>query len=758
MTTKSYVQHTNYQPWGALEPAVLRKVGTFLDKLATNHEAPGLHIEPMVQPKDRRVRTGKVDKGLRAVLFRLDANGRPAYVYVGTFEHDAAISLARRTRLEYHAPTGATQIFIDAEVTETDGERDLPPVVIPPEPDPDPAPPAVPTRSNPLAARHVVVMEAMERLRLDETFVLAALAAPDDVAMLEVLVDGPPWQGEVLNDLAAGYSIEHVIEKLSLDEKVDVPEDASEDERLLKGFEHPAARMQFAILDGQPDEFRRAIEAGDFDTWKVFLHPQQRKLVDGRWGGAFRISGGAGTGKTVVLVHRAVSLARSEPGSRIVATTFTTTLAEALGESISSLDADVQHARNLGGVGIHVAGPDSMANAAIRVVGPEAERRGMAAVFGTPGAFPPAPETESEARAAWDNAARAAAAAGLDGDAATPSFLSDEYLAVVLPQRITTLEGYLRAARKGRGISLNRAKRTAVWQGIAAYRAEGRANGKLSWAERLHVAAAALDAFAEAGGGRLADHVLVDEGQDLHEGHWKFLRALVAEGPDDLFIAEDSQQRIYGRPVVLGQLGIRIVGRSRRLNLNYRTTRENLGFALKALRGLEVLDVDGESLGEEHATSARSGPAPSVVQADNEAAEHEAIADALRAWVDDPAADGNGRRLGEAAVLVYSAAEVQRVLRALELHGIKGRTHQEPQGTDTVSVLTMHRAKGLEFRFVAIPGLGSGSRLGRAAVGGTEAERAAEASTRRSLVYVAATRARDVLVVTHNGEISTILG
>ena len=93
----------------------------------------------------------------------------------------------------------------------------------------------------------------------------------------------------------------------------------------------------------------------------------------------------------------------------------------------------------------------------------------------------------------------------------------------------------------------------------------------------------------------MADHVLVDEGQDLGPAHWQLLRALVGEHADDLFIAEDSHQRIYGQRVVLSQFGIRIVGRSQRLTLNYRTTAQNLAYAITVLEGGNVRRPGGGS-------------------------------------------------------------------------------------------------------------------------------------------------------------------
>lgn len=134
--------------------------------------------------------------------------------------------------------------------------------------------------------------------------------------------------------------------------------------------------------------------------------------------------------------------------------------------------------------------------------------------------------------------------------------------------------GYLRVRRAGRGVALDRGKRAAVWKVIESYRAKARALESTDFFEKAEIAAAWLDGS----GDRPFDHVIVDEAQDLAPSRLKLLRSLVAEGPNDLFICEDSHQRIYGQKVVLSHVGINVRGgRSRRLTLNYRTTAQNLG-------------------------------------------------------------------------------------------------------------------------------------------------------------------------------------
>ena len=142
-------------------------------------------------------------------------------------------------------------------------------------------------------------------------------------------------------------------------------------------------------------------------------------------------------------------------------------------------------------------------------------------------------------------------AAALPAALRSTQFLAAEYAQVVLANRITSREAYYKVRRPGRGVALDRAKRAAVWDVIEAYRAQARIAGSVDFPEAATIAAVHLRRVADMGAQYVADHVLVDEGQDLGPAHWQLLRALAGEHADDLFIAEDSYQRIYGQRVVL---------------------------------------------------------------------------------------------------------------------------------------------------------------------------------------------------------------
>jgi len=324
----------------------------------------------------------------------------------------------------------------------------------------------------------------------------------------------------------------------------------------------------------------------------------------------------------------------------------------------------------------------------------------------------------------------------------------------VLANRITTLEQYAKVARPGRGVRLSRAQRIAVWNLIDAYHRQSEMDETLSFPEILALAAEALKARAESGEGYVADHVIVDEAQDLHATHWALLRALVAEGQNDLFIAEDSHQRIYGSPVVLGRFGIKIVGRARRLTLNYRTTAQNLAFAVDVLSGAQYTDLEQGAEKTSDYRSARTGPEPEMIPCENQTAELQTVADKIKAWLNDEDVVPES-----IAVLTRSQEERDRFVRGLGERGVKVRAVDRSAATPGQPlVMTMHRAKGMEFSRVILSGADDKHVPSPAALRNIPEEERAEALLReRSLLYVASSRARDALVVTWSGKRSELL-
>ncbi|MBU8827095.1 3'-5' exonuclease [Mycolicibacterium goodii] len=728
---------SNSKGMSKLDGSIKNKVYDFFEKLAADDTQPSLHIEPLHAAIDPRVRTGRVDLHYRAVLFRVDdKSSGPTYIYMGTWGHDDAIKLAERATLRVNPINGTLEGLIgDSAPAEPVRE----PAVALPSPKPV---------LSYLAGVGYTLADLTERLGIDPELAVKAMEAPDESALLEVAAEGLEWEGSALLELATGIAIETIRENHGfVDKPVDTLLDG--DQQIIAALERPASRMQFAYIEDN-EELRRVIEGGDFAAWRTFLHPEQRKYVESDFSGAFRLSGGAGTGKTVVAIHRARRLARNNPEARIVLTTFNATLAQGLKTDLKALDPGVRIADKPGDPGVYVGGIDALGRDVLHRAG-DGAAAACERVFGHVFEFG-SKRTSSDV--IWREVVQSVDS-GLDTKLATPVFLEGEYVAVVLANRVTSLEQYAKVARPGRGVRLSRPQRIAVWKLIEAFRRRSQMDESVSFPEVLALAAEALRVRAERDGTYLADHVIIDEAQDLHATHWALLRALVAEGPNDLFIAEDSHQRIYGSPVVLSRFGVKIVGRSRRLTLNYRTTAQNLHFAVSVLSGAEYRDLEQGEESTSDYRSARNGPAPELISCSDLAGELEAVATKIKSWLVE-----DGVEPESIAVLTRSQDERDRFVRGLGERGVSARAVDKNVPTPGQPlVMTMHRAKGMEFSRVILAGADEKHVPLPATLRNVPEEERAEALLReRSLLYVASSRARDALVVTWSGKKSELLG
>ena len=617
---------------------------------------------------------------------------------------------------------------------------------------------AAPGRDHALTWPEGLSVETLrDELGIDVRLGAAALAATCESQLLDLAITARvAWQGEALLALATGSTIADIRKDFELLRPQDVAP-APTDADIIAGLHRRAARTEFAWLETDED-LRRAIEGLTFAQWQLFLHPQQRALVDRRTNGPMRISGGAGTGKTVVTVHRAAALAERDIAAgdevRILLTTYTRNLADDLRRQVARLAPTLLFTERIGEPGLLVSGLDRVARAVLQRAG-ESIAQTAEQVIGRPRArVLTLPDSKNnpwyEALALMGNE--------LPEGLRSADFLESEYELVVLPQRITTLRQYLRVRRPGRGVALDRGKRAVVWKAIESYRDRSAALDVTSFSEQLALAAAWLDHEAARGAPRPFRHVLVDEAQDLTPAHLQLLRALVETGPDDLFLAEDSHQRIYGRKITLSHYGIQVRGRARRLTRNYRTTRQNLDLAFEILDPGTYEDMEGRA--EEHRyVSPRSGPEPLLIHANDRAREIEEAAALIDLWLEEDRDAGEESAPETIAVLVRDRYQRDAVVTGLAQQGIEVRpVDREAVGRGRPVVMTMHRAKGLEFRKVLLFDVSADSiprslRDQRY----SEADRTDALLRERSLLYVAATRARDQLAISWSGRESPLL-
>jgi superfamily I DNA/RNA helicase len=722
------------------DKTVKAKIMTFLQKLQEDDTSVGLHIEKMNNAVDQRARTGRVDLALRAVLYRIDtADSEAVYVYAGTWPHDVAIERARSRQLRVNPVNGIAELI---EVSAPEAVADVVPHY---------SQPGTSLEGEPFLQNLGYSAADLTSLGFDESTALALLQAISEDGLFAI-AEGfeNQWQESVVLGLAVGDTLEKIKADLALDQtppSEDSPDQVEdEDKRILASFRHPASQMQFTLVENN-EELRRVLEDGDFGAWRVFLHPEQRKYATQTYNGPFRLSGGAGTGKTVVLLHRSQHLQSLNPSSKIVLTTFTKALAGNLQRDLERLDPGVTLADDLGKAGVLVRGIDALA-AAVKDAAGTSFAVAASDVFGV--AIEQAHSVHAN-RDGWREAIDDVDPS-LPEALLTPTFFEAEYLQVILPNVVTNSEQYASTRRPGRGVALDRAKRVLVWSVVEQYRKRARLFGQVSFAEVAEISAAWLRSRSESAAS-LADHILVDEGQDLVPSHWRLIRALVVPGTNDVFIAEDTHQRIYGQHVVLSRYGLKITGRSRRLTLNYRTTEQNLRYAMRILEGGTYIDGDNETEGVAGYRSARRGPEPQRMPAKNDYEQFTNIAELVQEWLEA------GVEPGTIAVLARSNNRAKHVQDALAQHGVSAEllTNAKSHLTRPV-VLTMHTSKGMEFSRVVLFDVSDGSIPLPWALQEYAPEEMDDALLReRSLLYVAASRARDELVVSWKGTPSSLL-
>lgn len=735
----------------------------FIEKLKHDPSSPGLHIEPVKNAQDPRVRTGRVTQKYRAVLFEVQGKEDKNFIFLDVLNHDDAYALAMSKQLRINPVSGVLEI---ADVEAADGvsaaEREA----------------EIESRAKQRAAEIVAQQQAQQEqqrigsgeavqpqaqatcaevlqqagigkqeleteLGLSAATVAAVFSGVGVDEIADVLPPAPAWEADAITGLLAGMSIEDVQQDLGLK-----AEAGDSDEALLTALESPATQMEF-VVDPSEEELQDIISTGSFDDWRIFLHPSQRHAVEAKHKGSARVVGGAGTGKTVVVVHRTKHLLEQNPQARILLTTYTRKLADSLKVQMNLLYPAFPEAATQGAPGLWINGIDQLIQRVLENSREDERKRAIEAAFGiAPTRMQTHTITNRDIETSWEDAATLAIDS-LPTEKRHPVFLGQELTQVVLAQGITDEKSYLRANRAGRGTKLNRSERKAVWRVMATFMKKCVDESYYTF-EMKAVIAAEIMAQREQ---PFFDHVLIDEAQDFHPGHWRFLRACTAVGENDIFLAEDSHQRIYGQRVVLSRFGIETRGRAtNRLRLNYRTTAQNLAYASAILEGQEWVDSEEEMDNLVGYRSARRGPAPVLVHAQDPADEIEKVVPYLKAWMEDDTAT--------IGLLTRSNWRCNQIATQLGELGLKVNTKQDATtaARSQLSALTMHNAKGLEFTHVALLDVGSAAIPQRFAMQGlAKAEQDDALLRERALLYVAASRARDQLLISVVGEPSELL-
>ncbi|NUK70357.1 AAA family ATPase [Streptomyces lunaelactis] len=702
--------NTFWESFDALEKPVKAGVRKAMAKfqqltVAEMHADKGLHLESVDKARDPRMRTIRINDFWRGVVLAPD-DGSDTFLLLKVVPHDDAYTWAARRLYTVNTATRGLEVRNVVALEQLT--------------------PALEKAANEAPALLFASYSdtVLRELGIDDQVLKAVRTIVDRPQLDAFGTLLPEDQFEVLTFLAEGFNPDEVYrDVVAVRRPVHATPEPTED--LAAAIANTSSRI---TLITEPDELAEILEK-PFAAWRVFLHPSQRRLAYRvSYKGPAQVSGGPGTGKTVVALHRVKHLLSRSPGTRVLLTTYTNALAAALRENLALLlDDEAQLAR------VDVTTVNAYAHRIMRELG---GRR-------------PSPIGDQEERHIWQKVGKQL---GLPW---TEQFLSQEYRHVILAQDLRSGEDYLAATRRGRGTALGPLKRAQLWRAVESFKAALVAKGASTHLQVCDEAARLLDGADRATHGYA--HVVVDEAQDLHPAQWRVLRAAVESGPDDLFITGDPHQRIYDSHVSLGSLGISVTGRSSRLRINYRSTEEILVWSTGILDDAPVEDLSGD--GGDSLRGYRSllhGRRPHVSGRASEQAEITALVERIEGWI------AQGIRPAEIAVCTRFNVLLDKVRDRLEAAGVLAvKVKDNPgAGVDGVRLATMHAMKGLEFRCVAVIGVTAGAVPFAREITPAEVDRIQHESDllrERCVLFVACTRAREALHVSWSGAASPFL-
>jgi hypothetical protein len=646
----------------------------FVAKFTDNPANPGLSLERI-----GTLWSARVTQELRTILYKEG----DAWVLLHVDHHDAAYRWAERRQGSRHPVTGELQIVevVATQVTEP------------------------PRASGPATAAS------------------PALLAPHDDAYLLSLGVPPTWL-PTLRKVASDDQLLDVAGRL--------PDDVAD--RLLRVAAGELVTpprpvpvtAPLATAAAASSSFVTVTDAGalaaalrqPLDRWLAFLHPSQQALVGLDARGPVKVTGGAGTGKTVVALHRARELSRR--GHRVLLTSFVGTLCDNLRRNLRRLCTPTELAS------ITVSTVHKQALALVRAVEPGTE-----------------PVDDALVAALLDQLA------GVHAPTVDRAFVRAEWDAVIDRQGLVTWAEYRAARRTGRGRALAAAERKALWAVFGGVQDALRARRRATWSMLCRRAEAALATGALASP---FDAVVVDEVQDLRPAELRLVRAL--SRPELVMLCGDAGQRIYPGGFSLGALGIDVRGRGHVLRINYRTTAQ-----IRAQADRILASAERRSRRRHRRTRPRPQP-PVRARADVRRVRRSRTTSSTAA-VDWLAAQlAAGLAPADLAAFARSNRRVEQLAAALRERDLVAAPLDDGDlAPGAVAVGTMHRAKGLEFKAVLVLSAGADSLPARGALNAAAdpADREAVLARERQLLYVAMTRARDLLRVTWAGAPSPFL-
>ena len=682
-----------------------KKMTDFTEKFRSDPTQSSINYEPVLSARDNKVRSVRIGRDYRAIVVHPPKGD--VYLLVWVDHHDEAMDWARYKCFEVNSETGALQVYDD--FIRPSGQDQY---------------------KNGSVLQHMSTRDSNQGKLFDcykdddllligvPPILLPSIRAIITDSDLEKM--GPHLPEEVyegLYMLAAGYSLEQTVEELvgRSTTKVDSTNFAA-------ALEHPDSKRRFALITSA-GELTEAL-AAPLAQWRIFLHPNQERIVAGNYNGSFCVRGGAGTGKTVVAMHRARYLAHQSSDHRILFTTFTKNLSQSIKDNMTTLCSRSELTR------IDIIHLHAWALRFMRSQG-----------------FNIKVATEANIHDCW-HAAMRKLTTGFSEE-----FYCDEWEKIVQFYGIKTLNEYLQTNRLGRGTRIDRVERLKIWSVFEQYKAKLAEAGVVEW---IDVIKKTREYIEHKNFAPFYETVIVDECQDFHPEELKLLRRIVAPGRNDLFLVGDAHQRIYGQRVALNQQGINIRGkRSRKLRMNYRTTEEIRRFGSQILKNQPIDDLDGGTETENSLHSLMHGESPTIKCFSSFEEECNFINNYIKQKL------SLGVRPENICLVARTHKSIARYVKALNANGYETvlLDQCEFDEGDGVRLATMHRVKGLEFTDIIIVSANKGlvPLYWSLEQSGDSISRQEAETKEKSLLHVAITRARERLLITGYGELSPFL-
>ena len=682
-----------------LEPNIQAKVNQLVLKFQNNPTSPGLNYEKLNAAKDENMRSLRVDQAYRVILSAPDSGN--VYLFLWVDHHDKAYDWAARHKCNVNPNTGTVQLY--ASEVESQQVTALTQGI----------------QSEPLFGllkdRHLLKLGVPD----EQVSIIREVTSEEQLDGIQSLL--PTEAYEALFLILAGETYESILAEREVDEtkSYDINDFAEALERIQ-------SQTRF-VVPGDDEELREMLNA-TMEKWRVFLHPSQRRLANGIKNGPVRVLGGAGTGKTVVAMHRAKWLAENicDTTQKVLFTTFTKNLAIDIQNNLATICSPEIMAR------IEVINLDRWVQSFLRLRSYDYEL-----------------VLDDRVLDGYWNRAISEKPADIDFH---DNFYKEEWQRVIQPQSIKTVDEYKKASRLGRGTRLNREQRIKIWSVFEEYRYQLNRNrqkeaddcyrdaAELINGQKIHVPYGAI---------------VVDEAQDMGTQAFILLRAMIPTAKNDLFIVGDAHQRIYGRNrVVLGKCGINIVGRSSKLKINYRTTDEIRRWAVNLLDNRIIDDLDGGKDDNSRYKSLTHGQPPIIENFDSAQQQAEFI----KALVDNAELG-----LPDTCVVARTNKEISLIEALLSQLGVATSIIKPSEGEtkddNVLKLATIHRVKGLEFDQLILASANEGLiPLYKALSDKADESSLIQAETEeRSLVYVAITRARKQAFVLSYGQASSFI-